>query len=58
MNGAPVADAEFRLYGPFASVQAAQNASLDENTLMQTVRTDGPGTGFLWNAQLVPGLRH
>ena len=43
MNGAPVADAEFRLYGPFASVQAAQNASLDENTLMQTVRTDGQG---------------
>ena len=32
-----------RLYGPFASVQAAQNASLDENTLMQTVRTDGQG---------------
>ena len=43
MNGAPVADAEFRLYGPFASVQAAQNASLDENTLMQTVRIDGQG---------------
>ena len=43
MSGAPVAGAEFRLYGPFDSVQAAQAAALDDTTLLTTVHTDGQG---------------
>ena len=43
MSGAPVAGAEFRLYGPFDSVQAAQAAALDDTTLLTTVYTDDQG---------------
>lgn len=42
-SGAPVAGAEFRLYGPFDSVQDAQAAELDDTTLLETVHTDDQG---------------
>ena len=43
ISGAPVADAQFNLYGPFASVQDAQAATLDDSTLLKTVTTDDQG---------------
>ena len=43
VSGAPVADAQFRLYGPFESVEAAQAATLDPTMPLKTVSTNEDG---------------